>query len=60
VSVTTVDSGLDEAAEVTVKLSRGAVTEAVILGGKVTAKSVGPRVVALTVLDGFKLVKFDA
>jgi hypothetical protein len=55
-----VDSGPDEAAEVTVKFSRGAVVEAVILGGKVTAKSVGPRVVVLAVLDGFKLVKFDA
>ena len=59
-SVTTVDSGPDEAAEMTVKLSRGAVTEAVILGGRVTANSVGPRVVVLAVLDGFKLVKFDA
>lgn len=59
-SVTTVDSGTDDVAEVTVELDRDAVLEAIVLGGKVTAKSVGPREVVLAVLDSFKLVGFDA
>lgn len=59
-NVTTVDSGPDEDTEVTVQLDRDAVMEAVVLGGNVAAKSVGPREVVLAVLNGFKLVEFDA
>jgi hypothetical protein len=60
VSVTTVDSITNNVAEATVELDRYAVLEAVILGGKVMAKSVGPQEVVLKVLDSFKPVEFDA